>query len=411
MTEGKYPSLGFDPARGNVAEVRSVSRQLGDTATYSREAHEVLVSVKNQKDVWQGEAAKAFADSLGELPKYLDDAQESLKIASKALTTWGDRLQDHQREAARLEEQARRALQDYEAKTKAAEGARSAAQQQADDPELHDAAVQKINAANDAWDEVESIRRKAGDLQDTWEDDARACADKLNEAAQKAPNKAFADSFSEMWSDTGKWFKDHLGDIGDIAGIVSAVAGALAFIPVLAPFAGPIALIAGGVALAAHGADMVVNEKFDDENAWVSVSGDVLGLLPGVGAVSKGFDVAGDVVAGADRMVDVTRATGVAGMAESASEAALKGGRTVAQEVFHDAQKPAMAFNWVAEKALGPTASEGMQRSVAGALQGGTTVGLQVPSGAGLFANDQNTTDAKNASGFASGILSGIAVK
>lgn len=411
MSGGTYPSLGFDPARGDVAGVRSVAKQLGDTATYSREAHEVLMSVKNQKDVWQGEAAKAFADGLGELPKYLDDAHTSLRDAGKALSTWGDRLQEHQREATRLEEQARRALQDYEAKTKAAEGARNAAQQNADNPEMRDAATQKINAANDAWDEVEAIRRKAADLQDTWEDDARSCAEKLNEAAEKAPNKAFFESFGELFDDAGKWFKDHLGDIGDIAGIVSAVAGALAFIPVLAPVAGPVALIAGGVALAAHGADMAVNAKFDDPNAWVSVGGDVLGLVPGVGAISKGFNAASDVVAGADRMVDVTRATGAAGMLDTAGEAAVKGGRAFADEAAQAAQEPARAFTQVAEKALGPTASEGLQQSVAKAVQGGTAVGLQVPSGAGLVGNDQNTTDAKNAGGVASGILSGIAVR
>ncbi|MBQ0926554.1 putative T7SS-secreted protein [Saccharopolyspora endophytica] len=408
---GKCPSLGFDPARGDIAAVRSVAKQLDDTATYSREAHEVLMSVKNQKDVWKGEAAKAFAGGLGELPQYLADAQESLKNASKALTAWGDRLQEHQNEAARLEDRARRALQDYEAKTKAAESARNAAQQNADDPVLHDSAVQKVTAANDAWDEVESIRRKAGDLQDIWEDDARTCADKLNEAAQKAPNKAFFDSLSEIWDDAGKWFKDHLGDIGDIAGIVSAVAGALALIPVCAPIAGPIALIAGGVALAAHGADMVVNEKYDDMNAWVSLGGDVAGLVPGVGAISKGFNAAGDVVAGADRLVDVSRATGASGMLDTAGEAVYKGGRAFAQEAGQAAQEPAKAFDVLADKLVKADAPVELQQNVAKVFQGGASVALQVPAAAGLISNDQATTDAKNASGAVAGVLSGISIK
>lgn len=282
---------------------------------------------------------------------------------------------------------------------------------------MRDGATNKINAANEAWEEVEAIRRKAENLRDTWEGDARACAKALNEAAGKAPNKAFFDSFGELFDDAGKWFKDHLGDIGDIAGIVSAVAGALAFIPVLTPIAGPVALIAGGVALAAHGADMVVNEKYDDPNAWVSLGGDVLGVLPGVGAVSKGFNAAGDVVSGADRMVDVTRATGATGVLDTAGEAATKGGRAFADEAAEAAKEPAKAFQWVAEKAVGENpllrdaAAEGMQESVAKALQGGTGVALQVPSGAGLFGNDQNTTDAKNAAGTAGAILGGIQLK
>ncbi|RRO18172.1 hypothetical protein EIL87_07960 [Saccharopolyspora rhizosphaerae] len=408
---GKYPSLGFDPARGDVAAVRSVAKQLDDTATYSREAHEVLVSVKNQEDVWKGEAAKAFVGSLGELPQYLADAQESLNKASKALATWGDRLQEHQTEASRLEERARLALQNYEAKTKAAENARNAAQHNADDPALRDAAVQKINAANDAWDEVEDIRRKAGDLQDTWQDDARTCADKLNDAAQKAPNKPFFDSLSDMWDDAGKWFKDHLGDIGDIAGIVSAVAGALAFIPVCAPIAGPVALIAGGVALAAHGADMVVNEKYDDMNGWISLGGDVAGLIPGVGAISKGFNAAGDVVAGADRLVDVSRATGASGMLDTAGEAVYKGGRAFAQEAGEAAQEPAKAFDVLADKVVTAHAPVELQHNVAKAFQGGTSVALQVPAAAGLISNDQATTDAKNVSGAVAGVLSGLSIK
>lgn len=417
MSDAKYPSLGFDPARGNVAVVRDVAKQMADTGKYSQEAHDVLKSVKDQRDVWTGEAARAFADNLGELPKYLDDAHSSLEAAGKALSTWGDRLEAHQREAVRLEQQARQALKDYEAKSAAAESARNAAAQQADDPELRDGATNKINAANAAWEEVEAIRRKAENLRDTWEEDARTCTKALNEAAEKAPNKAFFDSFGELFDDAGKWFKDHLGDIGDIAGIVSAVAGALAFIPVLTPIAGPVALIAGGVALAAHGADMVVNEKYDDPNAWVSLGGDVLGVLPGVGAVSKGFNAAGDVVSGADRMVDVTRATGATGVLDTAGEAAAKGGRAFADEAAEAAKEPAKAFQWVAEKAVGENpllrdaATEGMQESVAKALQGGTGVALQVPSGAGLFGNDQNTTDAKNTAGTAGAILGGIQLK
>src|SRR5262249_35670042 len=114
--------------------------------------------------------------------------------------------------------------------------------------------------------------------------------------------------FGEMFDDIGKWFKDHLGDIGDIAGIISAVAGALAFIPILTPICGPIALIAGGVALAAHAADMTVNDKWDDPNAWVSVASDVVGLIPGGKLVAEGFKTASEAASGATKLIDVGRA-------------------------------------------------------------------------------------------------------
>ncbi|MFD1050256.1 hypothetical protein ACFQ1S_34405, partial [Kibdelosporangium lantanae] len=78
MADADFPALEFDPAVGNVATVRDLARQMTDTGTYAKEAHEVLKSIQDKKDVWTGEASKAFAGKLGELPKYLDDAQESL---------------------------------------------------------------------------------------------------------------------------------------------------------------------------------------------------------------------------------------------------------------------------------------------------------------------------------------------
>lgn len=282
-------------------------------------------------------------------------------------------------------------------------------------PEVRESATNKINAANDAWSSLEAIRKKAESLQDIWEDDARTCAKALNEAAEKAPNKAFFESFGELFADAGKWFKDHLGDIGDIAGIVSAVAGVLAFIPVLTPIAGPIALAAGGVALAAHGGDMVANEKYDDPNAWIGLGSDVLGVIPGVGAISKGFGAAGDVVAGADRLVDVGRATGVTGMVNTAGEAAVQGGRAFSDEmaqVVTDMKEPSKAFQWVAEKAIGGTdEAAAAAGDLAKTMQGGANAGLQVPSGVGLFQNDEGTTSVKNVAGGVGGVLNGIQLK
>lgn len=414
MSDSKYPALGFDPARGNVTVVRDIAKQMTDVSKYAQEAYEVLKSVQDQRDVWKGEAARGFADNLGELPKYLDDAHASLEAAGKALRTWADRLEDHQKEADRLEQQARRALEEYKAKSAAAESARNSALQQSDNPELRDEATRKINEANAAWEDVEAIRRKAEDLQDTWEDDARTCAKALNEAAEKAPNKSFFESLGELFDDPGKWFKDHLGDIGDIAGIVSAVSGALALIPVLTPVAGPVALITGGSALFTHGADMVVNEKYDDPWAWVTLGGDVLGVIPGVGAISKGFGAASDVVAGVDHMVDVSRAAGLKGAFDTAGEALAKGSSSFLAEA-QKMEGASKSFQWVADKAIGEhltdPAAKALKDSVAKMFQGGTNVALQVPNAAGLISNDQEVADAKNTSSVLGGILNGIQIK
>jgi hypothetical protein len=78
-----------------------------------------------------------------------------------------------------------------------------------------------------------------------------------------------------------------LGQVGDIAGAVSAVAGGLALIPVLTPFAAPVALLAGATALVTHGVDMVATDSYDDPNAWIGLGGDAVGLVPGVKAVGE----------------------------------------------------------------------------------------------------------------------------
>lgn len=423
----EYPHLGFDPARGNVTTVRELAKQIKDTGTYAKEAYEAIKAVQDNKDVWTGPAARAFAGQLGELPKYLDDAQSSMDIAGTALSNWSDNLEAHQTKARELEEAARKAIADAENADQALATAQAndvpiaydtsdpvAAQNAQARADANTQAVRDAQAtATSAWDRVEDIRQQARTLRDRWEDDGRVCADKLNEAAEKAPNKAFFESFGELFDDAGKWLKDHIGDIGDIAGIVSAVAGVLAFVPVLTPFMAPIALGAGAIALAAHGADMVVNEKYDDPNAWMSLGGDVVGLIPGVKAVGAGLNAAGDVVSGADRLIDVSRATGATGMMDTAGEAAARGasafGRKLSTEIG-EMGGPATMYQWVADKALGPGAllDPAMSTNVAKAIDASVNITPQIPSTIGLFETTESNTEMKNASGGMGTILGGV---
>ncbi|WP_037316864.1 putative T7SS-secreted protein [Amycolatopsis orientalis] len=411
-----FSALGFDPARGNVATVRELARQMTDTGKYANEAFEVLKNVKDKRDLWTGTAAQAFTSRLGPLPEYLEKSHKSLDKAGKALSTWSDRLDAHQRKARELEAEAKKAKGTAEQADSAARSARQSAMGKPDDANLHNAAVDKINAANAAWDRLADLRKQAENLKDTWEDDADNCADELKDAAGEAPTESFWDSLGSMFDDVGKWLKDHLGDIGDIAGIVAAVAGALAFIPILTPIMGPIALGAGAVALLAHGADMVVNDKWDDPNAWVSLGGDVIGMIPGVGAVAKGVDAASTALSGVDKLVDVSRATG---MMNTAADAMVAGGKAFSDDiakVVGGMQDPAKAFSWMADKAMGVglTASPelvAMSNNVAKVIQGGTGVALQIPSALGLVDTTEATTNAKNTTGAIGAILGGISLK
>lgn len=402
MSDQDFPALGFDPARGKVGTVRDLAQQMNDTGKYTREAYEVLKSVQDKRDVWTGQAAEAFAGNLNQLPEYLDKGQKSLNGAGKALGEWADTLQGHQTKAQELERQARETLkvaEDADVEAKRAVAANqpitydsndpaAARQAQVEADRRASAAADANRSADAAWDKVTDIRKRAEDLRDRWEDDARACAKKLKDAADDAPKESFWDSLSKLGEDFAGWFKDHVGEIGDIAGIISAVAGALSFIPVLAPVCGPIAIGAGAVALAAHGTDMVMNEKYDDPNAWVGLAGDVAGVIPGVGAATKGVGAASDAIAGADKAVDLAKS----------GDAVVQGAKTIGTEVGGSAAKP---FQYLADKGMGGAAAldPATTDKVAKAFDAGTNVGLQVPSGAGLFDTSEDTENAKNAAG------------
>lgn len=398
-----YPSLGFDPARGNVTTVEDLAKQIKDTGTYAKEAYESIKAVQDNRDVWTGEAARAFAGKLGELPKYLDDAHASMEMAGKALADWADRLDAHQKEARRLEEECRQAI----AEARKADAALEQTQAKdvpiaydASNPESArnaqaqaDANAQAVRsaqtAATDAWGRVEQLRRDAETLRDRREDDGGTCADRLNEAAEKAPDKGFFESFGEMFEDFGKWFEDHIGDIGDIAGIVSAVAGVLAFIPVLTPIMAPVALAAGAVALTAHGTDMVVNEKWDDPEAWSDLAGDAIGLIPGARAVGAGLRGAGEGIQAAETVVDVGRAV--------SSSVGSKLTTEMAEMV-----NPGKMYQWVADRALGGSAllDTATATNVAKALETSVTLTPQVPTAIGLFDKTEANENAKAATGY-----------
>lgn len=87
----KYPALGFDPAGGDVAAVRELATEIAASGVYASEAREALKTVQSHEDVWQGEAAQAFADELGHLPEYVGKAGTSMELAGTALTRWAGR--------------------------------------------------------------------------------------------------------------------------------------------------------------------------------------------------------------------------------------------------------------------------------------------------------------------------------
>lgn len=394
-----WHGLTFNPARGNPTSVGALATQMSDTATYLKESFHVLEAVKNQKDTWTGEASRAFADKLGELPGLLDDAHQSLRDAGKALYGWQDTLTAHQRKAVELENEARRALKEAGEADAAASKASAAANQPiaypADDPAaaqaareqaqgLADAASTAAKSAQDAWDRLEDIRRQAHDLQDRWEDDAGVVEDALENATDIAPD--MLDAIGDFFSDMGDWVMDNLGAIGDIAGIVSAIAGALAFIPVLAPIAGPVALAAGGVALLAHGAEMVKEDKWTDPAAWVGLGTDMLGVLPGVGAAAKGLSMTTDSLQ----------------MAEGVTTAVMTGGKVFLQESGNVA-KAADMYTWTAGKIASTVG--GNADTIAKVTHNTVSLGAQVPVAVDVAVGTETTGDIKDVASYPTGVI------
>ncbi|GAA5614956.1 hypothetical protein Spla01_06160 [Streptomyces platensis] len=75
MSNQNFPALGFNPAPGHLESVDDLTGKL-DTATRSlSSAHSVLHRLGRGTGVWEGEAARAFAGQVGDLPKYVSDSR------------------------------------------------------------------------------------------------------------------------------------------------------------------------------------------------------------------------------------------------------------------------------------------------------------------------------------------------
>ncbi|RCW45158.1 hypothetical protein DFQ14_103122 [Halopolyspora algeriensis] len=395
-----WHALGFNPARGNPQTVGALARQMTDTGNWLAESYEVLDSVRKQQDVWTGEASKAFAEKLGELPGLLDDAHQSLTAAGKALGGWQDTLTEHQRKAVDLENRAREAIAAAERADAAAQQARQKADTSiaydADDPEAAQAARRQVQAnadaaaqanrnAEEAWAHVDDIRRKAHDLQDRWEDDARSVADKLRDATAVAPG--FWDAIGDAFADLGNYVADHLGEIGDFAGIAAAVAGTLALIPGVNVAVGAVALIAGGIALAAHGGEMAVEGKWDEPTAWVGLGTDALGMLPVVGPAAKGGAAATDALHMADGLTTAV-GSGAKIFGDEMSTALTR------------MKEPAEFSKYVGDKVV--NAVGGNVDTIARAGQGAFNVITQGPVVADHVVGNDTTGTLKDGTGYAS---------
>lgn len=326
-----YPHLGFNPVPGSTDTVAGLRKKLTGCAKVLEETRDLVTRLMDGS-YWEGDAAVAFREQLdgGPLPLNLKNAAHSLRKAAGQLDRWEAELDDFQRRAKKLETDAKEAQA-------AVDRAKGHATRAGDDPGLkkkdagHDEARKALTKANqavdDAEDALEKIRSKARELASEHEHQARRRATKIRDATKKlAPHEP-------GWFDSAlDWLVDNLPDI---LSAVGAVIGLVALFVVSGGTAAAVLLLAaaalsgtslamrvlGDPTLRASLWDGFTKGEFDADfwSNFVTVGGDALGVLPGLGAVGRGAAIA-------------ARATGEAGEALTlAARVARFGGETVEQ--------------------------------------------------------------------------------
>jgi hypothetical protein len=312
-----YPALGFDPAPGATERVGSLAAELRSVATELGAAHQALAGIGRSSGIWQGAAAQAFHDKLGEFPDYLDKANRSLGDAAAALNQWSADLASMQTSAAQYEAEAAQALQHLRA-AESNPDLGLVGQLFSDDTTLaqaqsrYDAAISQVDNASK---ELVAIRALAQRLLAQHEGLVSDVADALRRAKDEAPKEpgllhrivgGFVDGVKDLASATVKWVQDHADLIAQFSGLMSKVSTVLGVLAIItAPFepvGAVFAAAAAGTSLMALGAHGLVKAAGADVG-WGSMVGDALGALPFIGGVARGAKIA----TGAERALGATR--------------------------------------------------------------------------------------------------------
>ncbi|WP_040864264.1 hypothetical protein [Nocardia exalbida] len=287
----------------------------------------------------EGDAGNAFRTNFdATLATDLGYAQQSLERAVDLLGEWHTNLVGYHDTAKGLEQEAADARAGHTQAVSALQQARSdpdlglANVQFTDPDELRAAqtrlnnATAKVNAAVAAVDDwqgkIDAIIGRARDLESTHSALAGRIAAALDAAAKdfapSPPDKSIWDRIADAIKAVGEWIDDHREGLHEALSCTAAIAGLLAVItpPPIDAIALGVALVAGAGALALDVTDAEMREDLlhgslsERLNAGLTISGDALGLVPGVGALGKVSKVAllGDAVGDVGRFEGMARA-------------------------------------------------------------------------------------------------------
>ncbi|MEU3795132.1 hypothetical protein AB0F07_35945 [Streptomyces fructofermentans] len=300
MPNADYPHLGFDPVPGSTETVRGLHVRLTGCAKVLEETRDLVTRLMDGS-YWKGDAAVAFREQLdgGSLPLNLKNAAHSLGRAARQLKLWEGELDEFQCRARRLEEEAKAARE-------AVGSARGRAATAGDDPDLEkkgaggEDAQKALTRANTAVDEagaeLEKILGRARRLAEEHERQAEHRATRIREATRKLVPREPGCFDSAL-----DWLSDNLPDIlSFVAGVVGlvalfvvtgGVAAAVLLLAAAALSAGAFALRLSDPEVLATLQDGFAKGEFDSDfwGTAVGLGGDLMGALPGVGAVGLGI--------------------------------------------------------------------------------------------------------------------------
>lgn len=294
-----YPHLGFNPTPGDTDTVHDLYTKLGNCAKVLEESHGLVTKLMDGS-YWEGDAAVAFREQIegGPLPLNLKNAAHSIRKAARQLDSWEGELEEFQRRAGKLEQEA----EDAQDALDAAKGNASKAK---NDPGLkgkgaeHDKAQKSLTHANTAVEtaqsELDKIIGRAKKLAEEHEEKAQYRAGKIRDATHKlAPHEpGWLEEF-------GDWFTENLPDIlsftAGVIGLVAlfvatgGVAAAVLLLTAAALSATALTMRLNDSEVLASLKDGITKGEFDSD-FWgnvVTLGGDVLGAIPGLGAVGLG---------------------------------------------------------------------------------------------------------------------------
>ncbi|CAL9568648.1 hypothetical protein SUDANB176_04793 [Streptomyces sp. enrichment culture] len=302
MPNPDYPHLGFHPVPGDTETVRRLHKKLSGCAEVLQDTYDVVTKLLDGSH-WKGDAAVAFREQLdgGPLPLNLKNAARSIRKAARQLSLWEGELDDFQRRAKRLEDDAKEAqaaVDRAEGRAAKAGGRPDLEKEGAEQEAAQRALTRANNDVEEAQAELDKVIGKAKRLAEEHERRAQHHARKIRDATRKlAPQEP-------------GWFDEALDWLGDnLPDILSFLAGVAGVVAIL--FAGPLGLTmvaalmftASGLSMTALGLRLLANpETLEslkdgftkgelDADFWsnlVSVGADAAGAIPGLAAVAAG---------------------------------------------------------------------------------------------------------------------------